>query len=266
MSSNSNDLVLFLGRLHPLLVHLPIGSLLLLGLLEVLGRFPRFKDSAQGRQIILGFAAGSAAAAAGCGWLLAQPGGFDSQLLYWHRLTGLGVAGACAAAWLLCRLNRQCAYRAALLATLILLVVAGHFGGELAYGRGYFTRYTPAPLRWLLGGKTEPQLPGAAPAGQTPPRVFAEVIQPILQQRCAACHGPEKQKGELRVDGLEQLRRGGKDGRVIVPGNARESLMIKRLLLPLSHEDHMPPEGKPQPTPAEITLLQWWIDSGASDE
>ena len=28
-------------------------------------------------------------------------------------------------------------------------------------------------------------------------------------------------------------------------------------------EDHMPPEGKPQPTADDIALLQWWIDSGA---
>ena len=39
--------------------------------------------------------------------------------------------------------------------------------------------------------------------------------------------------------------------------------MIYRLLLPLNDEDHMPPQGKPQPTLAEIAALQWWIDCGA---
>ena len=48
-------------------------------------------------------------------------------------------------------------------------------------------------------------------------------------------------------------------------GKAAESLMIRRLLLPLSQDDHMPPEGKPQPTSAEIGLLEWWINAGAPE-
>ena len=39
--------------------------------------------------------------------------------------------------------------------------------------------------------------------------------------------------------------------------------MIQRLLLPLTDDDHMPPEGKPQPTRAEIVALAWWIERGA---
>ena len=212
MSSHSNDLVLFLGRLHPMLVHLPIGSLVLLGVLEVLARLPRFKDTAQSKRVILGFATAASAAAAGCGWLLSQSGGYDPQLLYWHRLTGFGVVGACAVTLLLCGPNRQRAYDM---------------------------------MQW---------------------RVFVDVVQPILQRRCSSCHGPEKQKADLRLDGLERLLQGGKSGPAIVAGNANESPMIQRLLLPPSHDDHMPPEDKPQPTPAEIGLLQWWINSGASDD
>jgi mono/diheme cytochrome c family protein len=93
--------------------------------------------------------------------------------------------------------------------------------------------------------------------------VFAEVIQPILLQRCSACHGPEKHKADLRVDSLEALLKGGKSGPALVAGQASDSPMIHRLLLPLNDEDHMPPEGKPQPTLAEIVALEWWIDRGA---
>jgi len=42
--------------------------------------------------------------------------------------------------------------------------------------------------------------------------------------------------------------------------------MIKRLRLPAGDEDHMPPEGKPQPSADQIALLQWWIDAGASGD
>ncbi len=266
MSSNSNDLIRFLGHLHPMLVHLPIGSLVLLGILELLATFPRFKDTAQSKRVILGFATAGSAAAVSCGWLLSQSGGYDPQLLYWHRLAGFGVAGACAVTLLLCRPNRQRACRVSLLATLILLVVAGHFGGEMTHGRGFFTRYAPAPLRWLLGEEDRPQAPGPVPADLMQRRLFADVVQPILLKRCSSCHGPEKQKGDMRVDSFAALRQGGKSGPAIVAGKANESPMIQRLLLPLSHDDHMPPEGKPQPAPAEIGLLQWWINSGAPDD
>jgi hypothetical protein len=88
-------------------------------------------------------------------------------------------------------------------------------------------------------------------------------VQPILVQRCGSCHGPEKQKAELRLDSLEGLLKGGHSGPALVAGKPGESLIIKRLLLPVSDEDHMPPDGKPQPASAEITILQWWIESAA---
>jgi len=264
MSSHSHDLALFLGHFHPMLVHLPIGSLVLLGILELFAAFPPLKDAAQNKRVILGFSAASSLAAVSCGWLLAQPGGYDAQLLRWHRLAGFGVAGACIATWLLCRPNWPRAYRVSLLATLALLVVAGHYGSAMTHGRGFFTRYAPAPLRSLLGEqRAATHLVSADPMQR---RLFVDVVQPILQQRCSPCHGPEKQKGELRVDTLATLLAGGKTGPALVAGKAAESLMIKRLLLPLSHDDHMPPEGKPQPTPAEIGLLRWWINAGAPEE
>jgi len=53
---------------------------------------------------------------------------------------------------------------------------------------------------------------------------------------------------------------------VIEPGNANKSALIKRLLLPVDNEDHMPPKEKVQPTENQIGLLEWWINHGASFE
>ena len=61
----------------------------------------------------------------------------------------------------------------------------------------------------------------------------------------------------------EYILKGGKDGKVIDAGKADESEMIKRLLLPMTDEDHMPPKEKPQLSPSEISLLHWWINTGA---
>ena len=49
---------------------------------------------------------------------------------------------------------------------------------------------------------------------------FARQIQPILREACLDCHGPEKQKGKLRLDTREALLKGGVDGLVVEPGGA----------------------------------------------
>jgi hypothetical protein len=67
----------------------------------------------------------------------------------------------------------------------------------------------------------------------------------------------------LRMDDSLRLMKGGKDGPVIMPGNAAKSEITKRLSLPRNDDDHMPPKEKPQPTEQEIALIHWWIASGA---
>ena len=64
------------------------------------------------------------------------------------------------------------------------------------------------------------------------------------------------------MDDVAMLMKGGKDGKVIEPGNADSSEMIKRLLLPVDNQDHMPPKEKPQPSESQIALLHWWISEG----
>jgi hypothetical protein len=58
--------------------------------------------------------------------------------------------------------------------------------------------------------------------------------------------------------------KGGESGPLFVAGNAAESEMVKRLLLPEEHDDHMPPKGKSQLTKEQVELIRWWIDGGAS--
>jgi hypothetical protein len=56
--------------------------------------------------------------------------------------------------------------------------------------------------------------------------------------------------------------KGGENGMVIIPGNASNSEMIRRVSLPRSHEDVMPEKGKGL-VKEEIALLSYWIDKGA---
>ena len=85
----------------------------------------------------------------------------------------------------------------------------------------------------------------------------------ILAARCTSCHGRTKHKGGLRLDSLEAMLAGGDAGPALVPGDPGASLFLQRAKLPLEHEDHMPPEGKPQPSAEELAVLEAWIASSA---
>ncbi len=90
---------------------------------------------------------------------------------------------------------------------------------------------------------------------------FERDIRPILTSRCVACHGANKQKGELRLDAKSLALRGGERGPVIVPGKSGESLLWKRVSSS-NDDERMPPNGKPL-TVEQVAALKAWIDAGA---
>lgn len=261
--TESSNLGLFLGRFHIVLLHLPIGFLLLLAALELAARLPRFRNANASAGYILALAAPASVLTAACGWLLAGAGGYDDQLLFWHRWLGVGTAVLCLVAAGLWRRGNAAAYRLVLFATVPVLTAASHFGGSLTHGKDFLTRYAPGPLRSSAGGAAAETRPSGAAGGGLDQPVLAAVIRPILDRTCVPCHGPEKTKGKLRLDSLEAMLKGGDAGPAVAPGRPSESLLLQRVLLPLDHDDHMPPEGKPQPTADELTLLRWWIEVGA---
>jgi hypothetical protein len=205
----------------------------------------------------------AAAASALCGWLLGEGGHYEPSLLEWHERTGIAVAVGCAVLFLLHWLSLQRAYRLGLALTCGLLVVASHFGGSLTHGRDHLTRYAPEPFRSWLGGSRPAASPSMAARGSQQ-AAFGAIVQPILQQYCVSCHGPEKVKARLRLDSFEALERGSEHGAVVQAGNASASRLFHAITLPPDDDAHMPPLGKPQPGADDLALLRWWIDGGAS--
>lgn len=92
---------------------------------------------------------------------------------------------------------------------------------------------------------------------------FVKEIQPIFQDSCIKCHGPEKQKGDLRLDSKAIAMKGGKDGVVIVPGQADKSDLYRRISLPEGSDDIMPSKGDPL-TKKQQDLIKDWINQGAN--
>ncbi len=269
----ATDWALFLGRFHPVLVHLPIGFLLLAALLELGNRLGRISISQDVLRFILGWSALSAIFACGAGYLLSLGGGYEEELLEQHKWQGIGVAVWASVAWLVKSdflANRvpvlTALYVPALGISTLLLLSTGHLGGGLTHGEEYLTQYTPEPLRSLAGmPPRETDSFEIKPIANIPEAVvYQDIVQPILNVHCIQCHNTTKQKGKLRMDSYEFLAKGGENGAIFVAGKSIDSQMLKRCLLPLEDDEHMPPKGKPQLSESQIALIGWWIDQGAS--
>ena len=263
----------FLGRFHPLVVHLPIALLMLVAALECAGFFPKGKHLQASAGFVLALAAVSALVAVCLGWLLARSGGYEGHLVTRHMWGGVSLGAALLLCCALRDWNMKC-YAAALFATICLMGWTSDQGGKLTHGQSFLTEHMPAKLRTVLGvpppvrKQTPPDTPVSAPSisisGKISVTFFASRISPIFEDKCIQCHGPEKRKGKLRLDTFENVMRGGKDGVIVKPGNAKGSEIVRRITLPRKDEDAMPAEGKPGLTAAEIKLIELWIGSGAS--
>jgi uncharacterized membrane protein len=263
------ELTLF-GRLHPLVLHVPIGFVLAALVLELGATRGRLERRLLAR--FLWLSAAAAALAATTGLVLAREDGYGGATLARHQRFGLALAGACLGAALLhgLRARSLVPYRLALLAAALLLVPAGHLGATLTHGADWLAgpcpRASAPPWPPLTAAPPLPQ-PSDAPANAstdaevvagTSAELPAEVAA-ILAERCTSCHGPTKHKGGLRLDSLAAALAGGDSGPALVRGDPAGSLLLVRARLPLEHEDHMPPEEKPQPTADELARLAAWI-------
>jgi uncharacterized membrane protein len=250
-----------IGRLHPLLVHLPIGIILLALFLEALSMrqaYAGLKPAAD-----LSLLVGVCCAALSCitGWLLSQTGDYDPGLVVVHQWLAISLTVVSAGLYFVLRRRpvggppSRGLRRVLMTVVVVLLILTGHWGGSLTHGPGYLTAD-------LASGSTQPTLRPIADIRSAV--VYLSMVQPILHDNCYGCHSAARVKGGLRLDAQERILRGGKDGPVIVAGQAAASLLIKRVTLPTDDEHHMAPKEKGQLTPMEIRLLRWWIDKGAS--
>lgn len=87
---------------------------------------------------------------------------------------------------------------------------------------------------------------------------FAKEVYPVLQRACFECHGPEHQKGDLRLDTRAALQH----EKAIVPGKPGESDLIRRVSLPQGHKEAMPKRGA-RLRSEEVANLKAWITEGA---
>ncbi|HKV76931.1 MAG TPA: c-type cytochrome domain-containing protein [Candidatus Sulfotelmatobacter sp.] len=253
----------FVGRFHPLIVHLPIALVLLVPIVELAGRSSRLSYLRLSTSFLLGLATLSATAAAILGWCLGSSGGYSGPLVTQHMWGGILLTFTCWLCWVLrARFSQPGPLFGIPLAMAAVLVVwTGYRGGQLSLGADHLTEHMPMSLRHVLGVARN----DSASSKADPNTFYGARVEPIFAARCVSCHGPDKHKANLRLDTFKGVMRGGKDGPVVQAGNTQGSDLLRRVTLPANHDDFMPKGGKKALSSGEVKLIELWIAAGASE-
>jgi uncharacterized membrane protein len=253
----------FLGSLHPLIVHLPIGIVLLTIAIDV---FMRNKNNSVHRVITMGwfFSFFSGLLAALFGWFLGDNGYYFESQIYIHRWSGIAFVSLSFIIWLLRYINfrfTKSFNRSLNLTTILLLMVTGHFGGEMTHGQNYLFENLPYVEKEISVVK----LPESKRSEADSLMVYEDLIHPVLEEKCMACHNQNHAHGGLNMSAFESMVKGGNSGAGIQKGNPYKSLIYKRVSFPYDHPKFMPPAGVPL-SYDQVATLEWWIDNGAKKQ
>lgn len=241
----------FFGKLHPLILHLPIGLLAGLVCFESLSfKSEKFENT---RKILCVISSIGFLFATLAGLALESSGGYSGEVFENHKISCLILTGVSWIGTIFFLKGFEKTYRGLLTAVLILLPIAGHYGGVLTHGADWL------PMPWEKKAESvtddEPLVKDVAEVED----VFKDIIYPIFKEKCIRCHGPEKQKSDWRADTLVEMMKAGETGKAgIVKGSIAESNLIKVILLPPEEDLAMPPEGKKQLTANEkLQIIEW---------
>ena len=241
------------GRLHPMILHVPIGILILLFV------FMMFRNTFQRKQfrkiilLCLMLASLSAAFTALFGFFLSIGGDYGTESLLQHKISGvvLSLFTFFLLIWYKNVKKGEIVFYSSVVFAMLALLFAGHTGSVLTHGENFV-------LAPVTSNKEELTVENSS--------LYQVAVMPVLEKKCFSCHNESKAKGKLIMTSVAKFTSGGEHGKPWVEGNPDSSRMIQNIHLPLEHDDHMPPDGKAQLTAFEISLLEAWIKSGADFE
>jgi hypothetical protein len=239
-------LVSWLGHWHPLILHFPIVLIFV-----TIIQYWRKDEYVEWYLSVTTLATLLTAIT---GFLLSVESGSKGNTIIIHQWLGAGVAYLTALWYWISsgKLKSRKIYLPLQSGLIILIVTTGHFGGMVTHGEDF--------LSWK---KSKSASMSALPDD---PNIYQFFVQPILDQKCKSCHNENKAKGQLVLSNYSSMVAGGASGETINRSNLQESTLLQRIMLPIGHDDHMPPKDEQQLTDIETTILQDWIMAGASDQ
>lgn len=262
----------FVGRFHPLIIHMPIGLISLALIIEVASFFKGLAYLQKSQNFILWLCLLSGIVATLFGYFLMAAEDFAGHAMDMHLYFGLAVV-VCSLFALISSVKGKLMFQRLWVgASMFTCAAAGHFGGAMVHSPEYLTEHAPAALVPLLdiGLNPDGESKEAAPSREVPvgeQLVYENLIAPMMAGTCNECHDANKTKGKLRTDTHEFLLAGaeGSDFTTVDPENAEESELVFRSELPRDDDEAMPPDGDPL-TAEELQILRAWIDAGATQE
>ena len=254
------ETIFFLGRFHPLLVHFPIGFLILAILIEIYCSIFKIRVNKSIINFTWFIAFFSSILTTTLGLLIAETGHYIDENLFMHKVFGLSLTTVSFVSWFF-RLSFFSNLFSSSFKTLsntiivVLLTLTGHYGGNLTHGETYLVDYAPENIKELVVKKNkhvELEIDSV--------EIYNDLIQPIFNQKCVSCHNKEIFRGNFNMDSYSNLLKGGSSGNPINKSDPRKSLLIKRITMPTSDLKYMPPDGEPVSFD-EIKTLIWWINN-----
>ncbi|MCM4166168.1 hypothetical protein KCTC52924_03091 [Arenibacter antarcticus] len=256
-----------LGRFHPLLVHFPIGLLVVALIFELFTIGGKRKGLREGINWMIYAGTISAILAALMGWLLSTFDDYSGDLVNYHQYAGIATAIMAIITVFLMRKKQSDyrLYRSGLFITVISLTVAGHLGANLTHGEDYLTSVLPGnndsyDNSKLVGLLSELKKSDSLSLSQQDQLNLG--VRAIFAHNCYQCHSENKHKGDLILDNKEGVFKGGEGGPVIVAGKPAASELYKRITLSPDDDNVMPKKGKVLKD-NEIALIKLWIQNGA---
>lgn len=263
------DFEMFFGRFHPLIVHIPIGFLLLALLFKMLDARSQSSTYRPALKVTLALSAIVAVVTCLTGLLLSWSGTYPDDDLGQHKWAGI-VLAILTIGWYFTefRWNVRPVFNYLVLAfTGLFLLITGHRGGVLTHGDNYLWEGMPISLQLFLGHDPyEAEKLVFDISNLDSALVYEDIVRPILEARCYSCHSDRKQKAELRLDSPAMMRQGGESGDPLIMEDLARSKLYHVLNLPLDDDAHMPPKGKTQLTKLEVEVIGSWIREGGEEE
>ncbi len=246
-------MTVFIGKLHPLLVHLPIGMIFVAISIEWIGSTGSHSSVRNASRYILSIAFVSAILSLISGYLLSLEEQNPSTSVDLHKWLAIITSIFLFLLILIWNYSttQKFLHHSLLIILLILVSVTGHFGGELTHGEGYLTLTNKKNNDFVSPPPALTNIPNA--------NIYADVTKYIIKEKCESCHGNDRQKGKLRLDNIESIFKGGKSGKVIDLDNYSNSELIKRIVIDQSDDHHMPPKKETQLTLNEVKIMEWWV-------